>query len=128
MTDRIELRAMRFEGRHGVSEAERAVPQPFEVAVELELDLEPAGRSDVLGLTVDYGAVFHLVAGIVERRSFRVLEALAEAVADAILAEQPRADAVVVRVRKLRPPIDGMLAWAGVEIRRARLGSPRPAR
>ena len=120
MTDRIELRAMRFEGRHGVSDEERAAPQPFEVDVELELDLGPAGGADDLRLTVDYGAVFVLVAGIVEGRSFRLLETLAETIADAILAAQPRADAVVVRVRKMRPPIDGALAWAGVEIRRAR--------
>jgi len=120
MTDRVVLRAMRFEGRHGVSEAERVATQPFEVDVEIELDLGPAGRSDELGLTVDYGAVFGLVAGIVEGRTFRLLEALAEAIADAILAGQPRADAVVVRVRKMRPPIDGALDWSGVEIRRAR--------
>lgn len=120
MSDRIELRAMRFEGRHGVADAERAVSQPFEVDVEMELDLGPAGRADDLGRTVDYGAVFGLVAGIVEGRSFRLLEALATAIADDVLAGHQRVDAVVVRVRKLRPPIDGSLAWAGVEIRRAR--------
>ena len=120
MSDRIELRAMRFEGRHGVSDEERAAPQPFEVDVELELDLGPAGRTDDLGRTVDYGAVVGLVATIVEERSFRLLEAIAGAIADEIMAAQPRAEAVVVRVRKMRPPIDGSLAWAGVEIRRAR--------
>jgi dihydroneopterin aldolase len=120
LTDRIELRAMRFEGRHGVSAAERAVPQPFEVDVEIELDLGPAGRADDLALTVDYGAVFGLVAGIVERRSFRLLEGVGEAIATAVLAGQPPAAAVVVRVRKIRPPLDGSLAWAGVEVRRAR--------
>ncbi len=120
MNDRIELRAMRFDGRHGVSEEERAAPQPFEVDVELELDLGPAGRADELDRTIDYGVVFRLVAEIVEGRSFRLLEAVADAIAGAILAAQPRADAVVVRVRKMRPPIAGTLAWASVEIRRAR--------
>jgi 7,8-dihydroneopterin aldolase/epimerase/oxygenase len=120
VTDRIVLGAMRFEGCHGVSVAERAAPQPFEVDLEIELDLGPAGRSDDLGRTVDYGAVFGLVAAIVQGRSFRLLEALAGAVAEGVLADQPRADAVVVRVRKMRPPIDGALDWAGVEIRRAR--------
>lgn len=111
---------MRFEGHHGVSDAERAAPQPFEVDVDIVLDLRPAGRSDDLERTVDYSAVFALVAGIVERGSFHLLEAMAEAIAGAILAKQPPAAAVVVRVRKMRPPIDGALAWAGVEIRRAR--------
>ncbi|MCU0482720.1 MAG: dihydroneopterin aldolase [Chloroflexi bacterium] len=120
MSDRIELRGMLLEGRHGVAAEERAEVQPFEVDVVLELDLRSAGTADELQRTVDYGDVFGLVAGIVERQSFRLLEAMAEAIAAAILVEQPHADAVVVRVRKLRPPIDGSLAWAGVEIRRAR--------
>ena len=46
MTDRILLSRMRFEGRHGVTDEERAEPQPFEVDVELELDLQPAGIDD----------------------------------------------------------------------------------
>jgi len=120
MTDRIELRAMRFDGCHGVSAQEQATPQPFEVDVELELDLGPAGRADDLEQTVDYGAVFALTAGIVEGRSFRLLEALADEIAVATLARFPAAGGVVVRVRKMRPPIAGALAWAGVEIRRAR--------
>ena len=120
MTDRIELRAMRFDGCHGVSEEERAAPQPFEVDVELELDLGPAGRADELERTVDYGAAFEMVRGIVEERSFRLLEALADAIAAGVLAGFPATRAVVVRVRKMRPPIAGTLAWAGVEIRRVR--------
>ena len=53
MTDRILLSRMRFDGRHGVSDEERATPQPFEVDVELYLDLQPAGIDDDLTKTVD---------------------------------------------------------------------------
>ena len=49
MTDRILLENIRLEGRHGVHEEERAAPQPFEIDVELVLDLQPAGRADDLG-------------------------------------------------------------------------------
>ena len=42
MTDRILLSQMRFDGRHGVSDEERATVQPFEVDVELYLDLQRA--------------------------------------------------------------------------------------
>ena len=45
MTDQIELRAMRFAGRHGVLPFEAEQPQPFEVDVVLELDLAPAGAT-----------------------------------------------------------------------------------
>ena len=115
MSDRITLNDMRFLGRHGVEEAERHEAQPFGVDVEIVGDLAPAGRSDDLARTVDYGAVFAVCHDIVEGRSFRLIEALAEALAEAILGSFPVAE-VVVRVRKLEPPIKGTLAWAGVEV------------
>ena len=58
MSDRIVLHDMRFRGRDGVEEAERREAQPFGVDVEIVRDLGPAGRSDDLARTVDYGAVF----------------------------------------------------------------------
>jgi dihydroneopterin aldolase len=120
MTDRMELRAMRFTGRHGVLPTEAATPQPFEVDVVLELDLGPAGRSDDLALTVDYGAVWRLAQEVVEGPHTDLLEALAERIAGAVLVAHEPVAAVTVRVRKLRAPILGDLAWAGVEIRRTR--------
>ena len=117
MTDRVVLHDMRFRGRHGVHDRERETDQPFAVDVELGLDLGPAGRSDDLAATIDYGAVFETCRRTVEGRSFLLIEALAEAIATAVVAEHGATD-VTVRVRKLEPPIDGTLGWAGVEIRR----------
>lgn len=126
MTDRIVLHDMRFLGHHGVGEDERARAQEFAVDVELARDLGPAGRADDLARTVDYGAVFATCRDVVERTSFRLIEALAEALADAVLAGYP-VDDVIVRVRKLAPPIPGTLGWAGVEIRRTALRGRRDA-
>jgi len=120
VSDLIELRAMRFEGRHGVLPFERDEPQPFEVDVVLELDLAPAGEADDLGQTVDYGAVFALARQVLEGPHAALLETVAERIAAAVLAEHRRVDVVTVRVRKVRPPLPGTLAWAGVEVRRAR--------
>ncbi|CAN5742160.1 dihydroneopterin aldolase [soil metagenome] len=116
-SDRIVLAGMRFLGRHGASEEERELPQPIELDVELWLDLSPAGTTDALATTVDYGPVIELCRDIVERRSFQLLEAIAEAVATAILRGTP-AEGVVVRVRKPAVPVDADLDYAGVEIRR----------
>ena len=122
MSDRIVLAGMVFEGRHGYTEAERGANQPFEVDVELALDLASAGTDDDLGLTVDYAAVYEVVGQIVESASFRLVEALAEAIAQEVLAGFARADEVLVRVRKPRVRLPGPLASAGVEIRRSRPG------
>jgi dihydroneopterin aldolase len=120
MSDRIVLHAMEFDGHHGVSDLERSVPQPFEVDVELGLDLAPAGLADDLALTVDYGALYDLVSDSVEMSSRMLIETIAETIARAALDAFPAVDDVAVRVRKMRPPIDGRMAWAGVEVRRSR--------
>ena len=120
MSDRIVLANMRFDGRHGVHEWERAATQPFEVDVELVADLRAAGESDDLAKTVDYGRVFGLVKDIVETRTYFLLEAIAEAIATSVLERFGQAEAVIVRVRKPKVRLSGALDYAGVEIERRR--------
>jgi len=119
MTDRIVLGNMRFQARHGVHDYEKVTPQPFEVDVELVTDLQPAGIADDLTLTIDYGKAYAAVQGIVETRTYDLLEALAEAIAHDLLAgfDVPE---VVVRIRKPAVKLGGPLDYAGVEIRRQR--------
>jgi dihydroneopterin aldolase len=111
------LQNIQLDGRHGYDDDERATPQPFEVDVELLLDLRPAGVDDDLAQTVDYARVYEIVARIVGTASFRLLEAIAEAISDEILAAFP-VDEVVVRVRKPAVQLGGPLDHAAVEIRR----------
>ena len=89
MTDRIELRAMRFSGRHGVLPSEAREAQPFEVDVVLELDLGPAAATDDLARTVDYGQVFAIARDVVEGPHVDLVETLAERIAAIVLAEHP---------------------------------------
>ena len=118
MTDRIVLANMQFDGRHGDHDWERTTVQPFEVDVELQLDLAPAGRSDDLARTVDYGRVFEIARAVVEDRTFHLLETLAETIASEVLDAYPLVDEIVVRIRKPKVKLSGRLDYAGVEIRR----------
>jgi dihydroneopterin aldolase len=111
---------MRFDGRHGYYDHEQATPQPFEVDVELRLNLQPAGIEDELTRTVDYGRVFDVTRQIVESTTFRLLEALAEAISHEVLADFPLVDEIGVRVRKPKVKLSGALDYAGVEIWRRR--------
>jgi dihydroneopterin aldolase len=119
VSDRIVLRNMRFEGRHGYYDHELTTPQPFEVDVELVLNLQPAGIDDDLDKTVDYARVYEATRQIVESTSFRLLEALAEAITHEILANFPITE-VGVRIRKPRVELGGPLDHASVEIWRGR--------
>lgn len=120
MTDRIVLANMVFLARHGVNEREKVEEQRFEVDVELELDTQPAGGSDDLAQTVDYRGVYEATRAIVEGPSLDLIEALAESIARELLASNPRADAVLVRVRKPDVDLGGPLDAAGVTIHRRR--------
>lgn len=115
---------MVFRGRHGVHPHEQLNEQPFQVDVELVLNLQPAGVDDDLGRTVDYSVVFRTVRQIVESTSYRLLEALAEAIAHELLAEHQIVE-VGVRVRKPEVRLGGTLDYAGVEIWRRRPGNDR---
>ena len=114
------LHNIRLHGRHGWYDHELETPQPFEVDVELLLNLQPAGIEDDLERSVDYGRVYEVVRPIVESTSFRLLEALAEAISHELLAGFPAVDEVGVRVRKPGVQLGGPLDHAGVEIWRRR--------
>ncbi len=117
MTDRIVLHDIRVDGRHGVSDEERASPQPFAVDVELVRDLRDAGTTDDLERTVDYRAVDAIVRDVVGTRSFHLIEAIAETIAAEVLAIAA-VESVTVRVRKPAVQLGGPLADASVEITR----------
>ena len=106
---------MRFEAKHGYHEWELQTLQPFEVDVELVMNLQPAGVDDDLTKTVDYGRVYDIVRQIVESTSFRLLEAIAEAISHELLSAFDVQE-VGVRVRKPAVKLGGPLDHAAVEI------------
>ena len=117
VADRIFINGIRFHGHHGVREEERKLGQPFVVDVALELDLTEAGRQDSLAASVDYERVHALVLEIGTRKQFRLLEALAERLAMAILEQFP-VQQVTIRATKPSPPIPGVVGGVSVEITR----------
>lgn len=119
MTDTIQLRGLRVVGIHGVLPEEQERAQPFEVDLDVEADLSAGGSTDRLEDTLDYGALAERVAAIVGGESYALIERLAQRIADGVL-EDPRALAVTVTVRKLRPPVPVALETAAVRIRRER--------
>ena len=110
---------MAFTGRHGVSEAERLVARRFSVDLELETDLEQAGRTDDIADTFDYTHAHAIARRVIEGEPVHLLETLAARIADGLLTQYPTLAAVGVRVGK-QPPLDGEVRSAAVQIRRTR--------
>ena len=118
-TDRIELRGLVLSAICGALPEERERAQPLEIDLDVVADLSVAGVSDELPDTLDYGAITADVERVVTTLEPVLLERLAQAVAEVVLADQ-RVLAVTVTVRKLRPPVPQVLATSGVTITRER--------
>jgi dihydroneopterin aldolase len=118
-TDRIELRGLRALGVIGVLPEERERAQPFELDIALEADLGPAGQTDDLADTIDYGHAVALAERVVTTERHVLLERVAQRVADELLGLDGVA-AVEVTIRKLRPPVPQDLASSAVTIVRHR--------
>jgi dihydroneopterin aldolase len=104
-------------GVHGVLPEEQVRAQPFEVDLELQVDLAAAGASDDLADTVSYADVIDAVRRVVADERYALLERLATRIAD-VCTQDPRVAGVVVEVRKLRPPLPAEVAYVAVRIER----------
>ncbi|MCA1813865.1 MAG: dihydroneopterin aldolase [Halobacteriales archaeon] len=112
--DKILLKGMRFQAHVGATEKERSAPQTLEVDVELWLPLREAGTRDELKATLDYSQAFEAARGAIDAQAWHLLEAIAEEVARR--CRELGAQEVVVRVRKLNPPLPGTMEYAEVEM------------
>jgi 7,8-dihydroneopterin aldolase/epimerase/oxygenase len=121
-TDRVFVRGLSLHAYHGVMEHEAKVGQSFKLDIALDIDLTGASRSDKLADTVGYDQVVETASRTFCARRYRLVEAAAGAVADAVLARFPQVSAVRVTVHKPHAPIAATFDDVGVSIRRSRHG------
>lgn len=119
--DKIILRELHFVARHGVLPEEKQTSQKFSATVELELPLAEAGRTDRLDQTIDYCAVQAVARNVIEGAHKKLIETLAESVAQELLKAFPPVHAVTVEITKPTPPVDFQFAGVAVQIRRERI-------
>jgi 7,8-dihydroneopterin aldolase/epimerase/oxygenase len=118
-TDLVEIRGLKLRGRHGVTDEERGVDQPFVINLAARLDARPAAMFDDLSSTLDYDEAVRIVAKIVTGESYSLLETLADRIARAILANPIVMD-VWVRVAKTHAPLSEDVEEVAVEVSRSR--------
>ncbi len=116
MADVIVLDGIEVPAALGVTRAERRLRRPVRIDLEVEFDLRRCGESDRIGHTIDYGAIYDAACRVAQEQEHRLVEALAERIATALLAGFPIA-ACTVSVRK-PTPLAGNLREAGVRIHR----------
>src|SRR5690349_24810607 len=101
---------------------EGKVGQPFIIDLVLDIDLANAAKSDKLADTVSYDAVVNTVSRTFTGKRYRLVEAAAGAVADAVLQSFSRVETIRITVRKPHAPVAAVFTDVGVTLTRSRHG------
>jgi dihydroneopterin aldolase len=120
--DRIAVRNLALFAYHGVFEGEAEIGQRFYLDVVVEADLAPASASDAVDKTVDYAALVAVVSAAFAEKRQKLLETLAERVANRIFEKFPIVSAAEVTIRKPSAPIEAVFDCVEIQIRRQRNG------
>lgn len=115
--DAIFISELKVQTKLGVPDWERMVPQTIILDIEMGFDLSKACQSDTINDTIDYGAVVGRIRETLTSHSFKLVEKLAEHLAQLILAEF---GALSVKVKVAKPAVLAGLKSLGVEITRNR--------
>jgi dihydroneopterin aldolase len=118
--DRIRISRIAIYAYHGVYEEEGRLGQRFFVSLTAWLDLRAAGATDDLAQSVSYADIAQRVQELAVSHRFRIIEALAEAIAADLLRAFPRLEAVEVTVEKPNAAIAAILDTIAVTIMRSR--------
>jgi dihydroneopterin aldolase len=122
MTDTIFITGLALHAHHGVGEDERRIGQQFMIDLVIELDLAAAATSDKLVDTISYADIVDIASEAFRARRYRLVEAAAGAVAEAVLAAFPRVVTLTVTIHKPHAPIAAVFADVGVTLVRSRRG------
>jgi dihydroneopterin aldolase len=87
--DRVYIRGLKAFSVIGAYEWERDIRQPLILDLELACDTSRAAATDALADALDYAEVSRQLIAAIEAASFQLLEALAEHLAQRVLATFP---------------------------------------
>jgi dihydroneopterin aldolase len=125
MSDRIFITGLSLHAYHGVMAYESKVGQTFTIDMILEIDLAASARSDQVKDTVSYDQVVACASDAFCAQRYKLIEAAAGKVADAVLAKFSRVRSIEVTIHKPHAPIAATFSDVGVTLVRTRQ-NPRP--
>ena len=122
MTDQVFVSGLALHAYHGVMQHEAKVGQTFTLDLVLDIDLTQASRSDKLADTVGYDQVVDVASQAFRAKRYRLVEAAAGSVAEAVLDRFRQVASVRVTIHKPHAPIAATFDDVGVSIFRKRHG------
>ncbi|HSL03904.1 MAG TPA: dihydroneopterin aldolase, partial [Nitrospiraceae bacterium] len=89
MAYRVIIERLEFQGRCGVTPAERRRPQPLAIDVELDCEGTAADAADQINKTVDYAQVTQRIVELGHTQDCALLETFTEQVFTMLFTEFP---------------------------------------
>lgn len=116
--DQIKIANLEVFANHGVFPEETKLGQKFVVSCTLYVDTQKAGKTDDLEASIHYGIISHLLNDKMKQHTFKLIEAVAEFLAETILLFDEKIKGVDLEIKKPWAPIGLPLDYAAVKISR----------
>ncbi|WP_342756371.1 2-amino-4-hydroxy-6-hydroxymethyldihydropteridine diphosphokinase [Kineothrix sedimenti] len=116
--DIIKIENLEVFAHHGVYSQETAEGQNFYINAALYVNTRGAGQADNLELSVNYGEVCHFMNDYMKNHTYKLIEAAAEHLAEAVLLSFPLLRQIELEIRKPHAPIGLPFESVSVKIRR----------
>jgi dihydroneopterin aldolase/2-amino-4-hydroxy-6-hydroxymethyldihydropteridine diphosphokinase len=117
--DKIIIDNLEIFANHGVFPEENENGQIFYVSAVLYTETRKAGLTDDLEKSIHYGIVSHIITDFVQGHTFKLIETVAEQLAEHLLLKVPLLKKVKIRLDKPQAPIGLPFETVAVEIERS---------
>lgn len=111
----IRINNARFYAHHGVLDAERMSGGLFEIDAEMTCDVTEAEVEDNLKKTLDYERAYSFIKEVISSSKFYLIESLASKMSLSLIENFPMIQKVTIKVRKISPPLGGVVENVEVE-------------
>jgi dihydroneopterin aldolase len=111
----VAIHGAEFFAYHGFYPEEQKLGNKF--IVDVAVDFIPANnlKEDKIVNTVDYEQLYKTVAAQM-KQTRKLIETVAQAIADQIKGQYPFANRVQVSIKKLNPPLEGKVDYSEIVI------------
>jgi dihydroneopterin aldolase len=113
----IRLNSIEIFAHHGVYDEEIDHGNHFEIDAEVEIVDITAEPADTLTTVVDYTEIYKAIVAVSEKKRYNLLETFAFDLCKKIIDRFPSITQVVIKLRKLNPPIGGSVKNVEVELK-----------
>jgi len=116
--DKVRIENLELYAKHGVYPEENKLGQLFIISVDLYTDVQKAARRDDIRASVNYGEACHFIKSLMEDHTFKLIETVADFIAEQLLIKYPLLKTVMVEVKKPNAPILLHVEYVSVVITR----------